>query len=167
VAFIGRTHELEAVRSALARGRGEQRPSVVVVDGEKYSEDDLMPALDAGAEDIVMDDDMFEILCEPSDLAAMRAALVEAGIEIAESQVMQRPKTLVPLDEEGATKLMKLIDETGSATTEEVVDELSQLRNRNAGGSPPALPPPADRSPRSATRRSGNRRPSSNGGSVS
>jgi hypothetical protein len=66
-----------------------------------------------------------------------------------------------------ATKLMKLIDETGSATTEEVVDELSQLRNRNAGGSPPALPPPADRSPRSATRRSGNRRPSSNGGSVS
>jgi YebC/PmpR family DNA-binding regulatory protein len=86
------------------------KKGVVVVDGERYSEDDLMPALDAGAEDIVMDDDMFEILCEPSDLAAMRAALVEAGIEVAESQVMQRPKTLVPLDEEGATKLMRLID---------------------------------------------------------
>jgi transcriptional/translational regulatory protein YebC/TACO1 len=69
-----------------------------------------MPALDAGAEDIVQDDDMFEILCEPSDLTAMRAALVDAGIEVTESQVMQRPKTLVPLDEEGATKLMKLID---------------------------------------------------------
>ena len=40
----------------------------------------------------------------------MRAALVEAGIEITEFAVMQRPKTLVPLDEEGATKLMKLID---------------------------------------------------------
>src|SRR6201991_1865492 len=86
------------------------KKGVVVVDGEKYSEDDLMPALDAGAEDIVMDEDMFEILCEPTDLTAMRAALVEAGIEVAESQVMQRPKTLVPLDEEGATKLMKLID---------------------------------------------------------
>ena len=86
------------------------KKGVVVVDGEKYSEDDLMPALDAGAEDIVMDDDVYEILCEPTDLTAMRAALVEAGIEVAESQVMQRPKTLVPLDEDGATKLMKLID---------------------------------------------------------
>ena len=53
---------------------------------------------------------MFEILCEPSDLTAMRAALVEAGIEVAEASVQQRPKTLVPLDEDGATKLMKLID---------------------------------------------------------
>ena len=86
------------------------KKGVVMVDGEKYSEDDLMPALDAGAEDIVMDDDVFEILCEPSDLTAMRAALTDAGIEVSEAQVMQRPKTLVPLDEEGATKLMKLID---------------------------------------------------------
>jgi YebC/PmpR family DNA-binding regulatory protein len=86
------------------------KKGVVVVDGERYSEDDLMPAVDAGAEDIVLDDDVFEVLCEPADLSAVRAALVEAGIEVAEAQVMQRPKTLVPLDEDGATKLMKLID---------------------------------------------------------
>ena len=46
------------------------KKGVVVVDGEKYSEDDLMPAVDAGAEDIVLDDDIFEILCEPADLTA-------------------------------------------------------------------------------------------------
>jgi YebC/PmpR family DNA-binding regulatory protein len=86
------------------------KKGVVVVEGERYSEDDLMPAVDAGAEDIVLDDDVFEVLCEPSDLSAVRAALVEAGIEVAEAQVMQRPKTLVPLDEAGAVKLMKLID---------------------------------------------------------
>jgi YebC/PmpR family DNA-binding regulatory protein len=86
------------------------KKGVVVVDGERYSEDDLMPAVDAGAEDIVLDDDVFEVLCEPADLSAVRAALVEAGIEVAEAQIMQRPKTLVPLDEDGATKLMKLID---------------------------------------------------------
>jgi YebC/PmpR family DNA-binding regulatory protein len=86
------------------------KKGVVLVDAAKYSEDDLMPALDAGAEDIVQDEDVFEVLCEPSDLTAMRAALVEAGIEVTESQVMQRPKTLVPLDEDGAVKLMKLID---------------------------------------------------------
>src|SRR3954467_15970808 len=86
------------------------KKGVVVVEGEKYSEDDLMPALDAGAEDIVLDDDVYEILCEPADLSAMRAALVDAGMEVEEAQVMQRPKTLVPLDEDGATKLMKLND---------------------------------------------------------
>jgi YebC/PmpR family DNA-binding regulatory protein len=86
------------------------KKGVVVVDGERYTEDDLMPAVDAGAEDIVRDDDMFEVITEPSDLAAVRAALVEGGIEVAEAEVMQRPKTVVPLDEDGAVKLMKLID---------------------------------------------------------
>src|SRR3954447_11089203 len=80
------------------------KKGVVVVDGEKYSEDDLMPAVDAGAEDIVLDDDMFEVICEPADLTAVRAAIAEAGIEIAEAEVMQRPKTLVPLEEDGAVK---------------------------------------------------------------
>ena len=86
------------------------KKGVVVVDGERYSEDDLMPAVDAGAEDIVRDEDMFEVITEPTDLAAVRAALVEGGIAVEEAQVMQRPKTLVPLDEDGAVKLMKLID---------------------------------------------------------
>jgi YebC/PmpR family DNA-binding regulatory protein len=86
------------------------KKGVVLVDGQRYSEDDLMPAVDAGAEDIVMDEDVFEVLTEPSDLTAVRSALTEAGIEITEFSVMYRPKTTVPLDEEGATKLLKLID---------------------------------------------------------
>jgi YebC/PmpR family DNA-binding regulatory protein len=86
------------------------KKGVVVVDAEKYSEDDLMPAVDAGAEDIVLEDGLFEVICEPSDLTAVRAAIADAGIEFVEAEVMQRPKTLVPLDEEGATKLMRLID---------------------------------------------------------
>ena len=51
------------------------KKGVVVVDGERYSEDDLMVAIDAGAEDIAIDDDVFEVISEPSDLAAVRAAL--------------------------------------------------------------------------------------------
>jgi transcriptional/translational regulatory protein YebC/TACO1 len=35
---------------------------------------------------------------------------VDAGVEVDEAEVAQRPKSLVPLDEEGATKLMRLID---------------------------------------------------------
>ena len=86
------------------------KKGTVVVDGERYSEDDLMVAIDAGAEDIVADDDMFEILSEPADLAAVRQALVDAGIELEDAQVAYRPKILVALDEEGATKLLRLID---------------------------------------------------------
>jgi YebC/PmpR family DNA-binding regulatory protein len=86
------------------------KKGVVVVDGERYSEDDLMVAIDAGAEDIQMDADVFEVLCEPADLAAVRGALADAGVEIEEASVAQRPKTLVPLDEDGATRVLRLID---------------------------------------------------------
>ncbi len=86
------------------------KKGVVVVDSARYSEDDLMVAIDAGAEDIGTDDDMFEITCEPSDLAAVRAALDKAGIEVESAEVAQVPKTRVELDEEGATKLLRLID---------------------------------------------------------
>jgi YebC/PmpR family DNA-binding regulatory protein len=86
------------------------KKGTIVVDAERYSEDDLLPAIEAGAEDIAVDDDVFEVLTEPSDVTAVRAALEEAGVEIESSEVAQRPKTTVPLDEEGARKVLKLID---------------------------------------------------------
>jgi YebC/PmpR family DNA-binding regulatory protein len=67
------------------------KKGVVVVDSARYSEDDLMVAIDAGAEDIGVDDDMFEITCESADLAAVRAALDEAGIEVESAEVAQLP----------------------------------------------------------------------------
>jgi YebC/PmpR family DNA-binding regulatory protein len=86
------------------------KKGIVVVDAEKYSEDDLMPAIEAGAEDITQDENVIEIVTEPSDLSAVRAALDQAGIEVESGEVRWQPKTTVELDEEGATKLMRLID---------------------------------------------------------
>ncbi len=83
---------------------------VIVVDANRYSEDDLMPAIDAGAEDISLDEDVFEVITEPADLAAARDALVEAGIEIESADLTQRPRARVPVDESDAAKLIKLID---------------------------------------------------------
>jgi YebC/PmpR family DNA-binding regulatory protein len=83
---------------------------VIVVDANRYSEDDLMPAIDAGAEDISLDEDVFEVITEPGDLAAAREALVQAGVEIESADLTQRPRALVPVDEGEAGKLMKLID---------------------------------------------------------
>jgi YebC/PmpR family DNA-binding regulatory protein len=86
------------------------KKGVVVVDAEKYSEDDLMPAIEAGAEDINQDEDVFEILTEPAVLTEVRSALEGAGIELESGEVRWQPKTTVELDEDGAGKLMKLIE---------------------------------------------------------
>ncbi|MGZ8650354.1 MAG: YebC/PmpR family DNA-binding transcriptional regulator, partial [Solirubrobacteraceae bacterium] len=86
------------------------KKGLVVVDAERYSEDDLMVAIDAGAEDIGLDEDVFEIVCEPADLTAVREALEHAGIEIDTAEIAQQPKTRVPLDEDGARKLLRLVD---------------------------------------------------------
>jgi YebC/PmpR family DNA-binding regulatory protein len=83
---------------------------VAVVDGERYSEDDLMPAIEAGAEDIAADEDVFEVLTAPADLAEVREALVAAGVEIESAEVRWQPKSTVPIDEDGATKLLRLIE---------------------------------------------------------
>jgi YebC/PmpR family DNA-binding regulatory protein len=83
---------------------------VIVVDATRYAEDDLLPAIEAGALDVTVDDDVFEIVTEPSDLPAVRAALENAGIQLESSEVGQQPKTRVPIDEETATKLMRLVD---------------------------------------------------------
>src|ERR1700756_257698 len=83
---------------------------VIVVDASRYSEDDLMPAIDAGAEDIALDEDVFEVITEPADLTAAREALVQAGVELESADLTQRPRARVPVDESDAGKLLKLID---------------------------------------------------------
>src|ERR1700755_1192591 len=56
------------------------KKGVIVVDGERYTEDDLMVAIDAGAEDISREDDSWESVTEPSDLTAVRKALEDAEV---------------------------------------------------------------------------------------
>jgi YebC/PmpR family DNA-binding regulatory protein len=82
----------------------------IVVDANRYDEDDLMAAIDAGAEDISRDDDVFEVITEPGYLGRVTDALREAGVAIESADVSQRPKSRVPVDDGDAAKLMKLID---------------------------------------------------------
>ena len=83
---------------------------VLVVDAGRHDEEDLMVAIDAGAEDISLDDDVYEVITEPGDLTPVRDALMQAGVEIESADVTQRPKSRVPVQEADATKLMRLID---------------------------------------------------------
>jgi YebC/PmpR family DNA-binding regulatory protein len=86
------------------------KQGVLVVDASRYSEEDLMPAIDAGAEDIALDEDVLEVITAPADLTAVRQALTEAGVELENVELTYRPKTRVPVGEDEAPKLMKLID---------------------------------------------------------
>jgi YebC/PmpR family DNA-binding regulatory protein len=86
------------------------KSGVIVVDASRYGEDDLMAAIDAGAQDITPDDDVYEILTEPADLTAVREALQTAGVEIESADVTQRPTARVSVEEADAVRLMKLID---------------------------------------------------------
>ncbi|MDQ3675429.1 MAG: YebC/PmpR family DNA-binding transcriptional regulator [Actinomycetota bacterium] len=83
---------------------------LILIDGERYSEDDLMPAIEAGAEDIAEDEGVFETLTEPATLTAVRAALEGAGVEVQSSEVAWLPKARVPIAEADAGKLLRLID---------------------------------------------------------
>jgi len=83
---------------------------LVVVDAGRYSEDDLVPAIDAGAQEISIDEDVYEVICEPNDLASVRAALEQAGVELESAGVGQQPRARVPLGEQDARRLMALIE---------------------------------------------------------
>jgi YebC/PmpR family DNA-binding regulatory protein len=87
-----------------------QKQGVIVVDASRYDEEDLIPAIDAGALDISVDDDVFEIITEPGDLVAVREALAGAGVDIESADVVQQPMSRVPVEEADATRLMRLID---------------------------------------------------------
>jgi YebC/PmpR family DNA-binding regulatory protein len=86
------------------------KKGTIVIDSERYSEDDLMVAVEAGAEDISTDEDVFEVVTEPAEFTAVRRALEDAGVEMQSAEMAYRPSSLVPVEEGPAAKLMKLID---------------------------------------------------------
>jgi YebC/PmpR family DNA-binding regulatory protein len=86
------------------------KKGTIVIDSTRFSEDDLMPAVEAGAEDISTDEGVFEVISEPADFMAVRGALEAAGVEMLSAEVAYRPSSLVPIDERQAKVLMTLID---------------------------------------------------------
>jgi YebC/PmpR family DNA-binding regulatory protein len=110
------------VRTALTRNGGSfadagsvsymfSRKGVVIVPKGSLSEDDIMLAvLDAGAEDINDLGDSFEVISEAGELVAVRTALQEAGIDYDSAETSLVPSMTVPVDEDAARKVFKLID---------------------------------------------------------
>jgi YebC/PmpR family DNA-binding regulatory protein len=87
-----------------------EKKGTLTLDAARYSEDDLMVAVEAGAEDISADEGIFEVVTALEDFAAVRHALKGAGIEIDGAELAYRPKSLVPIDEKQTVQLMALIE---------------------------------------------------------
>ncbi|MCA0330064.1 MAG: YebC/PmpR family DNA-binding transcriptional regulator [Actinobacteria bacterium] len=87
------------------------RRGVVIVPKNGLSEDDVLGAvLDAGAEEVNDLGEAFEVVSAATDLVAVRTALQDAGIDYESADAVFLPSMQVPLDEDGARKMFKLID---------------------------------------------------------
>lgn len=75
-------------------------------------EDQVMEvALEAGAEDILSDDDqVVEVITAPEEFSAVKAALEEASLSPEDAEVTMKPATTVELDVEEGQKVLKLLD---------------------------------------------------------
>jgi YebC/PmpR family DNA-binding regulatory protein len=87
-----------------------EKKGTIAVDAARYSEDDLMVAVEAGAEDISVEEDIVEVVTQLGEFTAVRGALEDAGIEIDSAELAYVPTSQVPIDESHARSLMKLID---------------------------------------------------------
>lgn len=87
------------------------RKGVVQVPKEGTSEDAILEAtLEAGAQELEDLGESWEIVCEAGDVVAVRTALQEAGIDYESAEATFLPSVTVPLDEEGASKVFRLIE---------------------------------------------------------
>src|SRR5437588_7239824 len=86
------------------------KQGVIVVDAARYDEDDLMPAIDAGALDISQDDDVFEVITEAAGLVMVRQALQDSDVDLEAAEIAWRPKSRVRVEQGHAGKMMRLGD---------------------------------------------------------
>jgi len=70
----------------------------------------MMIALDSGAEDIQIEDDVFEIYTTPEDFETVKENLINNNIEIADSNIDLIPSNYVTLPADKETTFLKMID---------------------------------------------------------
>ncbi len=88
-----------------------ERKGVVLVPGSVAEDDLMLAALDAGAEDISGDGEMWTVTCAATDTAAVRQAIEEAGLEVEGSDLTMLPSATVAIDPADAAKgVLRLID---------------------------------------------------------
>ncbi|MDR0585680.1 MAG: YebC/PmpR family DNA-binding transcriptional regulator [Treponema sp.] len=110
------------VRNILTRGGGElakagsvsrlfKRQGIITLDGEKYTEDQVMEAaIDGGAEDVALQDGIIEVTTSPEDFEAVMEALSAKNFETMSAEISMVAEAEVTLDNDATAKAMRMID---------------------------------------------------------
>ncbi len=108
------------VRTALTKNGGRiadagsvmfqfTRKGVIAV--KAVGEDALLTVLDAGAEDATEEGEELIVYTDQKDLAKVRTAIIDAGLEVASAELQYVPNTMIPItEEEAAAKVLKVLD---------------------------------------------------------
>lgn len=87
------------------------KKGVIIVPASATTEDDLMMAsLDAGAEDIALEDDVFRLTTEMAKLEAVKKALESAKIPYDSAEITMEPANTIKVEGKAAESVLKLID---------------------------------------------------------
>ena len=117
-----RNRAASEVRTAMTRSGGSMadpgsvaylfaRKGVVIVPSSSANEDEILDAvLEAGAEEVNDLDGSFEVVSEATDVVEVRRALQAAGIDYDSAEATFLPSVTVPLEEEDARKVFRIIE---------------------------------------------------------
>ena len=88
------------------------KKGTILVDKETIDEEELLEkALEAGAEDVVEEDNIFQVVTAPDDFESVREALEDGGVKFIEASVSMVPKNTVDITEEKpARQILKLLE---------------------------------------------------------
>lgn len=88
-----------------------EKKGIIQVDSKKISEDELLElVLESGADDMRREDDLFEIVAQPSSFENVKTVLKARNIELDSAEVTMHPKNTVKVNAKEAEQLLKLMD---------------------------------------------------------
>ncbi len=118
-----RNRTVSDLRTTLTRGGGTlgesgsvawqfENKGLIAIDANGQDPEELaLTAIDAGAEDVRVEDGFVEVYTGPTDLDRVRRQLQEAGIKVTSAELSMLPKSTMPLDEKNAAQALKLLDQ--------------------------------------------------------
>ncbi|MDR2659671.1 MAG: YebC/PmpR family DNA-binding transcriptional regulator [Spirochaetaceae bacterium] len=87
------------------------RKGIITLDGEKYTEDQVMEiALEGGAEDVTLNDGVIEVTTSPEDFESVAKALESANLETTSAEISMVPEAPVLLDASATGKVLRLVE---------------------------------------------------------
>lgn len=117
-----RNRAVAEIRNVFARGGGslgengcvawlfQQNGVITVVASPNEAEELALSTIDAGADDVKVEDGYIEVFTQPHDLEAVRRTIESKNVPVQSAEISMIPKTTIELDEKTALQTMKLLE---------------------------------------------------------